>query len=306
MPSTTFTVRVEPEVKKRLEKLAKSTGRTRSFSPPRRSTNTSKSTNGRSPASSGPLPRSTAAKASGTKRSRTGSIPGAASASGRRLNARRREYHLVARGDRRPDLAPRLHRRGDPLGRGGSCCAYCMTSNGYCRTTRIWAVQPACPARANSSFHKRPTSFLTACNTEPSRSCASITAPDVGPTACRLVARMERSAIRDDPPSWSIVSRITLRSTGLRLLRRSGLRLLMWRFSSGTTSRGMLVRGDILFFGFIGLAAALIISILIARSNSQRANREQANRMRRSKAKSAKRTMSYRNYVKLPPRPCGR
>jgi RHH-type rel operon transcriptional repressor/antitoxin RelB len=31
MPSTTFTVRVEPDVKKRLEKLAKSTGRSRSF-----------------------------------------------------------------------------------------------------------------------------------------------------------------------------------------------------------------------------------------------------------------------------------
>jgi RHH-type transcriptional regulator, rel operon repressor / antitoxin RelB len=31
MPSTTFTVRVEPDVKKRLEKLAKNTGRTRSF-----------------------------------------------------------------------------------------------------------------------------------------------------------------------------------------------------------------------------------------------------------------------------------
>ncbi len=31
MSSTTFTVRVEPDVKKRLEKLAKSTGRTRSF-----------------------------------------------------------------------------------------------------------------------------------------------------------------------------------------------------------------------------------------------------------------------------------
>jgi RHH-type rel operon transcriptional repressor/antitoxin RelB len=31
MTSTTFTVRVEPEVKKRLEKLAKSTGRSRSF-----------------------------------------------------------------------------------------------------------------------------------------------------------------------------------------------------------------------------------------------------------------------------------
>jgi RHH-type rel operon transcriptional repressor/antitoxin RelB len=31
MPSTTFTVRVEPDVKKRLERLAKSTGRSRSF-----------------------------------------------------------------------------------------------------------------------------------------------------------------------------------------------------------------------------------------------------------------------------------
>jgi RHH-type transcriptional regulator, rel operon repressor / antitoxin RelB len=31
MPSTTFTVRVEAAVKKRLEKLAKSTGRSRSF-----------------------------------------------------------------------------------------------------------------------------------------------------------------------------------------------------------------------------------------------------------------------------------
>jgi RHH-type transcriptional regulator, rel operon repressor / antitoxin RelB len=31
MPSTTFTVRVEPQVKKRLERLAKSTGRSRSF-----------------------------------------------------------------------------------------------------------------------------------------------------------------------------------------------------------------------------------------------------------------------------------
>jgi predicted transcriptional regulator len=31
MASTTFTVRVEPDVKKRLEKLAESTGRSRSF-----------------------------------------------------------------------------------------------------------------------------------------------------------------------------------------------------------------------------------------------------------------------------------
>ena len=31
MPSTIFTVRVKPQIKKRLEKLAKSTGRSRSF-----------------------------------------------------------------------------------------------------------------------------------------------------------------------------------------------------------------------------------------------------------------------------------
>jgi RHH-type transcriptional regulator, rel operon repressor / antitoxin RelB len=31
MPSTTFTVRIDPAVKKRLERLAKSTGRSRSF-----------------------------------------------------------------------------------------------------------------------------------------------------------------------------------------------------------------------------------------------------------------------------------
>ena len=31
MPSTTFTVRVDPAVKRRLERLAKSTGRSRSF-----------------------------------------------------------------------------------------------------------------------------------------------------------------------------------------------------------------------------------------------------------------------------------
>jgi RHH-type transcriptional regulator, rel operon repressor / antitoxin RelB len=31
LPSTTFTVRIESEVKKRLERLAKSTGRSRSF-----------------------------------------------------------------------------------------------------------------------------------------------------------------------------------------------------------------------------------------------------------------------------------
>ena len=31
MPSTTFTIRIEPQVKKRLEKLARSTGRSRLF-----------------------------------------------------------------------------------------------------------------------------------------------------------------------------------------------------------------------------------------------------------------------------------
>jgi toxin ParE1/3/4 len=42
------------------------------------------------------------------------------------------------------------------------------------------------PERANWSCHKRPTSFPTACNVEPSRFCASITAPGVGRTACSV------------------------------------------------------------------------------------------------------------------------
>ena len=52
MRSTTFTVRVNAAAKKRLERLAKSTGRSRSSLRPRQSTSTSTSTSGRLPASS--------------------------------------------------------------------------------------------------------------------------------------------------------------------------------------------------------------------------------------------------------------
>jgi hypothetical protein len=38
------------------------------------------------------------------------------------LNDRQYEHHLVARGDRRPDLAPGLHRRGKSR-RGEADCA---------------------------------------------------------------------------------------------------------------------------------------------------------------------------------------
>ena len=71
-----------------------------------------------------------------------------------------------------------------PPERGGSCCASCMTSNTCCRTTRIWAVQAACPERASWSFRRRPISFPTACNGKPSRFCGFITAPGVGRRAC--------------------------------------------------------------------------------------------------------------------------
>src|SRR5208282_6449124 len=42
----------------------------------------------------------------------------------------------------------------------------------------------------------------------------------------------------------------------------------------------MLMRQDYSVFWFVGLAIALLISILTARSNSQRANREQADRIK--------------------------
>src|SRR5580704_3444633 len=80
--------------------------------------------NGRSPASSGPWRRSIAARAFRTKRSRTGLIHGAASASGRLLNDRRHEHRLVAGGDPRPDFAENLHRRGEPRRGAADCVAH--------------------------------------------------------------------------------------------------------------------------------------------------------------------------------------
>lgn len=48
----------------------------------------------------------------------------------------------------------------------------------------------------------------------------------------------------------------------------------------GTAIWGMLMRGDYSVLWFVGLAVALLIAILTARSNSQRANREQADRIK--------------------------
>ena len=80
------------------------------FSQPRRTANISMSTNGRWRASGRPWVHLIAGKASRTNRSKHGSIPGAASASGPLPNDRRNEHRLVAGSDRRP---------------GFSACLYC-------------------------------------------------------------------------------------------------------------------------------------------------------------------------------------
>ena len=116
MSSTTFSVRVELGIKKRLEKLAKSTGAHVHFSPPKHLTDTSTSTSGRSPALSRRWTRSIEAKCGFlTTRSKTGSVLGpkarvAGSPSGRGVS----EYRLVARGDPRPDFIEKLYSGGKP------------------------------------------------------------------------------------------------------------------------------------------------------------------------------------------------
>src|SRR6185503_8475070 len=69
MSSTTVSVRIDPMIKKRLKKLAKSTGRSRSFL-------AAEATSGRLPAFKKPSARLTRAGASLTGRSKTGSIHG--------------------------------------------------------------------------------------------------------------------------------------------------------------------------------------------------------------------------------------
>ena len=98
MRSTTFTVRVDSAAKKRLKRLGKSTGRSRSFLAAEAINEYLDSTSGRLPASSGLSRLSTAAKGLRINRLRIGSHPGTAVKSDRSSNAR--DPGLVARGDR--------------------------------------------------------------------------------------------------------------------------------------------------------------------------------------------------------------
>src|SRR5580700_3279773 len=105
--------------------------------------------NGRSPASSGPWRRSIAAMAFRTMRSRTGLIPGAASASERLQSARRHEHRLVAGGDPRLDFAESLHRRGEPRRGAADCVAHPP------RRRTLAAGQPAYRATRPRARHPR-------------------------------------------------------------------------------------------------------------------------------------------------------
>src|SRR5258706_13187977 len=116
MSSTTFTVRVETEVKRRLEKLAKSTGRSRSVL-------AAEALNEYLDVNEWQVAGVRQAMASldhgesiPHEQVKRGSIPGAASANARPLDDRRNEDRLVAGGYRRPGFAACLY-----CGRQ-SCC----------------------------------------------------------------------------------------------------------------------------------------------------------------------------------------
>src|SRR5882757_7739086 len=105
MPSTTFTVRVETDVKKRLERLAKSTGRSRSFLAAE-ALNEYLDVNEWQVAG---IKKAISSLDRGEgvphQRVEDWSNLGAASRNFRSPNARRHEHHLVAGSHRRPDLA---------------------------------------------------------------------------------------------------------------------------------------------------------------------------------------------------------
>lgn len=124
MPSTTFTVRVEPEIKKRLEKLAKSTGRTRSFLAAE-ALNEYLDVNewriGGIKQAVASLDRGEGVAHKEVKdwigswdRKRERAVP----------KHRRHEYRLAARGNPRPDLAASLHRSRESRRRTEDCTPY--------------------------------------------------------------------------------------------------------------------------------------------------------------------------------------
>jgi predicted transcriptional regulator len=96
MPSTNFTLRVDSAVKKRLEKLAKNTGRSRSFLAAEAIAESFLSTNGRSRASRRPWHLSTETKEYRTNRSKNGLALGGMNANVRPPSAPHRDADLVA------------------------------------------------------------------------------------------------------------------------------------------------------------------------------------------------------------------
>jgi RHH-type transcriptional regulator, rel operon repressor / antitoxin RelB len=106
MSSTTLTVRVETDVKKRLEKLAKSTGRSRSFLAAE-ALNEYLDVNEWQVAG---VRKAMDSLDRGERSARTGQgmlIPWAVSASVQLLNDQQNEHRLVAGSDRRPGFAKR-------------------------------------------------------------------------------------------------------------------------------------------------------------------------------------------------------
>src|SRR5258706_15157526 len=109
MSSTTFTVRVQTDVKRRLEKLAKSTGRSRVFLAAGALNEYLDVNEWQVAGVRQAMASLDQGKAYRTSRSKRGSIPGAASANARPLDDRRNEDRLVAGGYRRPGFAACLY-----------------------------------------------------------------------------------------------------------------------------------------------------------------------------------------------------
>ena len=110
MSSTTVSVRIDPVIKKRLEKLAKSTGRSRSFLAAE-AINEYLDLNEWQVAG---IQRAVASldRGEGVSHERVKEWVSSwnRKKSDRLLNARRHEHPVVARGNRRPELASSLHR----------------------------------------------------------------------------------------------------------------------------------------------------------------------------------------------------
>jgi hypothetical protein len=150
MPSTTFTVRIDSAVKKRLERLARSTGRSRSFSPQRRSVNTSMSTSGKLLESNARSLLLIVARACQTQLSKIGS-PGAA----RRLLEPVTMVATPPRQVRQTLQSPDCGRSSHKTSRAGDC-------HGRTKSTRP-AATPRILCRTCYLRERRPCSWGIPC-----------------------------------------------------------------------------------------------------------------------------------------------